>query len=432
MAEPIDLTGDSPSLSPPLRPSIRLHSRVRPSPDFPLDRPAQRRRLDPEEDRDDDEIVYTGARERGREERNSSPVQPPERRVRIMETARRRVVRSPRAFQAAVDDIDQRFAAERQAERRARLRRPSTPPQVRPLSPPPAGPARLGLGGAILRAAGRHIQFRRPPTVAAVPPPHQIPEQIPLVDYDRYHADMRRLDPFLERLEAFQQNVIARDRFAQPFGGVFAMGAGGGAGGARREEDIEAKLKRFTCPTFPSSPPGFTSNFNLEERDSELEKKRLAPDIEINKQGNEVVDLTRSIPRSRPAAKMETYLACLNCDEPLRLSSGYRGAEDRVWALRCGHLLDQRCLNVLSAPQTQEQLDGIKKYPPGNLDVLDGGTGTRKGRSRKKKTEPPPPLEYEWQCPVKGCHRAHWSVMDVQGTGEWTQMESAGAIMVYA
>lgn len=196
--------------------------------------------------------------------------------------------------------------------------------------------------------------------------------------------------------------------------------AQGGAGGAGAIESPQTLAAKADIPTFPSPQPGFTSDFNMDDRAE-------ANAIELDEHGRVVTKPNKP--------KAESYLACLHCKEPLLLSSAYRSPEDKVWVLRCGHMIDQRCLDKLGQPHSEEDREHIIRHPPEGLPILGEEpevAGTKRGRSKRarvtRKTAVQP-VEYEWKCPVEGCGRVHWSVAN---KGEWEQPEGLGAMQMYA
>ncbi|KAF9223348.1 hypothetical protein BS17DRAFT_781724 [Gyrodon lividus] len=186
----------------------------------------------------------------------------------------------------------------------------------------------------------------------------------------------------------------------------------------------------------------------------------------------------------------DAALVCVCCHDPLIL-----GASDipegrdqrRLWGLRCGHLVDGKCIEKLMKPvqpasdqtQTHSHLDvkGKGKMIPETLDVTGdvatdvqsmrsrlrrrrgmpgsvpsapqaaqplassthttyrGGTATRplvthrsKGKGKGKAKAPAVEAEHEWSCPVSGCGHIHLSLlMD----GRWTMDKKRGAIAVF-
>ncbi|KAG8722469.1 hypothetical protein FRC09_006236 [Ceratobasidium sp. 395] len=87
-------------------------------------------------------------------------------------------------------------------------------------------------------------------------------------------------------------------------------------------------------------------------------------------------------------------LVCAMCRRPLRMGG------DRLWALRCGHMIDSPCYRRLAeSPIVQEEAS----------DML-----------------------VEWCCPVRRCRRTHWSeCVKVGGEWSWQPLKNAGAIAVF-
>jgi hypothetical protein len=159
---------------------------------------------------------------------------------------------------------------------------------------------------------------------------------------------------------------------------------------------------------------------------------------------------------------LHTLLVCAKCLDPLVLGAGLVGSEARtkkVWALRCGHLIDGKCLDLVGAPdkengEQQKEIDDGGKGKGKEVDLKGKGKaqvveerpnpirsrlrssvlypsssspapsssrstrgpapalhpqpvlGKRKRTSSKSKIE----ATYEWECPVAGCKRVHVSV----------------------
>lgn len=155
-------------------------------------------------------------------------------------------------------------------------------------------------------------------------------------------------------------------------------------------------------------------------------------------------------------------LICCGCSSPLRLSQGQLSTDDRLFALACGHLIDQRCLNELKKPQhdaingmhttlTDVQGDPEPEPEPEKSSYFDPIVfstspdgprrsnrlhATRSGGSIdhtppqvipakrsapsvapiRKKTVPHAYRQYEWKCPAGHCeHRfTSWEI-----GGQW-------------
>lgn len=182
---------------------------------------------------------------------------------------------------------------------------------------------------------------------------------------------------------------------------------------------------------------------------------------------------------SSSSASVDTILVCAQCLDPLVIGGGPETSAmgGRLWALRCGHILDGKCVEKLMkpeeepveqppAPEPVPEEEHIKTPPKRNkgkgkakeLDLLEdpastrtvaltrslrsgrtvpsreetaAGVATRKPRQRKGKAKAQLPVIdklYEWRCPVSGCGRIHQSVMI---SGAWKMDEKSGAIMMY-
>ena len=163
-----------------------------------------------------------------------------------------------------------------------------------------------------------------------------------------------------------------------------AMGVAGPARGRQTDDELNNILSKIPTPTYLPAGKGFTRDFELPI----------------------VVDVPP-----------DEYLACASCSDPLLLSSAYRTQDDRVWALRCGHMLDEKCLDKLSIPADDEAA---------NMPILGVEPPHKKRRSKRKPTKRKD--EYEWECPV--CSRKHWS--EREGDETWVQAEHDGALQMYA
>ncbi|WVF67478.1 hypothetical protein IAT40_002234 [Kwoniella sp. CBS 6097] len=216
------------------------------------------------------------------------------------------------------------------------------------------------------------------------------------------------------------------------------MGMGlGGAGPAGRMEDVQTILSRVEVPKYDPPPIGFSRDFEIGSEDDEDKNP-----ITIDEEGNVVRPSPKTIKlQMTNKNKRRPYLICANCPSALLVSSAYKSETnaDRVWALRCGHLIDQKCLEILSTPTTSKEMATVIRYPNPDLEVLDDTPVNRRNKRRKttkknggdsKDKKEKRPDEYLWTCPVSGCEEQHVSI-DVGG-GSWVSREGEGAISVYA
>jgi hypothetical protein len=212
----------------------------------------------------------------------------------------------------------------------------------------------------------------------------------------------------------------------EPYGGLaelmgrWAGGDGHGLPGLAGLEghmavgDPQHILSEVPMPERMVLPEGYTNDFDIHS--------------------NETIEIDQDLKSKKK--KTKKFICCVKCGDPLLLSSVQKSPQDKIWALRCSHMLDQKCLEVISSPQANGDRDNISRYPPPGLDVLgaeeaNGGGGrgkrqkTSKGRSKKTSLKM---VEYEWKCPDVGCGRKHISVLK---EAEWKQDEVEGAIQVY-
>ncbi|BEI81596.1 hypothetical protein CcaverHIS002_0207560 [Cutaneotrichosporon cavernicola] len=328
-------------------------------------------------------------------------------------------VLSPNAFRNNMDvaldrslDRAVRFErrARRQQEENRRLLENATDRLNHHLrSPQPeAGPAEPRgnnrMGGAALRHGNAQYHFR--------------PDRAPEVRYLDRNGNVRvregldpetgedtpPLPPGLERLvgpirghPALLRNLL---------NGAFHLGIGGvGPAGRLDAREILDNVKAETPPT---ATDGFTFTWDVEDLAKDIEEKeKRSVVVELDERGRIVPDKRK--PRG------QVYLACCACPEPLRVGNANRSPEDRVWSLRCGHLLDQRCYKQCSEPSDDS--------PP-----LDAPAPKRRRSGRFTRSTPMRKSDHEWVCPVKGCGRVHVSVSEGEG---WTPKEGLGGVQLY-
>jgi hypothetical protein len=125
-------------------------------------------------------------------------------------------------------------------------------------------------------------------------------------------------------------------------------------------------------------------------------------------------------------SKKRPFLSCFICHARLRMST--TNEDDRIWSLRCGHLVDQRCLRKISTPVTEKELDSVQ--PPINVLPVLGAEKKADKRKSKAKPKKEQPREYTWNCPAKGCGKEHKSVKMPEAE-EWVQMAGGGAFQLY-
>ncbi|KAG5651617.1 hypothetical protein H0H81_008022 [Sphagnurus paluster] len=358
---------------------------------------------------------------------------------------------------------------------------------LRPPSPPAAAPQHpnrhrrgaprhihipsMGLGGA-LTALNLHRRM----------PPDHDPDAAQQPRNLVWHHRVPRMPNLFERagttlqqqLRDMMQRVDDGDDelgFEHPFRLHRHIALAQGWGGARREhhqqqQPEEGKYRpEYTHPTTPE--PGFTFDF-APAADAVSEEDKSAP-IVIDLSED---DVEAQSPQT--ASSVQTILVCAQCLDPLVQGGGLVGDEARrrkVWALRCGHMIDGKCLEVLGAPPQEEaeaeaeentgskgkgKGKGKGKAPVYSDDESDddhadahvqvqpapenpmrarlrsrSSTSASKSTSAststaptasstalgKRKRERAPPTAkrrlsaiHEWSCPVAGCARIHASV----------------------
>ena len=233
--------------------------------------------------------------------------------------------------------------------------------------------------------------------------------------------------------------------------------------------------------THPSQPdPGFTFDFALPTSSgaNTYSRTRLFPPTSINNpivlddddddNSNESSTAIAgpSFPSTPDTGQVTATLVCANCSDLLLLNAALLPDESdrRVWGLRCGHIIDEKCLNQLGQPQVvddspdsgrgkgkatdsgpsygdtivsenQTVLEAIQENSirsrlrsrPGltstrpSLDRLPPTPSKRRRVSNKKKVE----AEYTWLCPVANCGKAHVSV---KVDGVWGPEKELGSV----
>lgn len=268
---------------------------------------------------------------------------------------------------------------------------PSPPPPERaPPSDSQAEPRRIRLGGALFQAGGARRQY-----LSAVP---SQPPQNHLAAEMNPRELLRELFPANMRNMFFVQAALGNQILA------------GDPGPARREEDLEEILKNVLVPTYDPPMLGFVRNFDME---------MAQPNETI------VIDDNGRVVPNKKRRKAQPHLVCAKCESALLVSESYRSPTDRVYALRCGHLIDQRCLHDLITPRTPHELASIDRHP----ETLDEPPNKRRKSARKPKKMEKIPDEYKWTCPVEGCGQKHTSK---ELGGAWMNIEGEGAIAVFA
>ncbi|GMK54078.1 hypothetical protein CspeluHIS016_0106640 [Cutaneotrichosporon spelunceum] len=321
-----------------------------------------------------------------------------------------------REHMAALDrSLDRAARFERRAQRRHeedrrmaenaadRLNRHVRSPQ------PETGPAAPGInrpgwggGGAVLGHGNTRYHFW--------------PNRLPEVRYRDQNGNVHirelvdpgsggELDPLPRQLERLIGPMRGNAEIVRNLlNGAFHLGIGGaGPAGGMGVQDILNGIKPEKVPT---AAEGFTRTWDAEDFAKEIEdKERHGAVVELDERGHIVPN------KRKPRGQM--YLACCACPEPLRIGSANMSPEDRVWSLRCGHVLDQRCYKKYSEP----------------VCLLDGSPERKRRRTgRVTRSSTAPKARHEWVCPVKGCGRQHVSVREDEG---WVAQDGLGGMQLY-
>lgn len=241
-----------------------------------------------------------------------------------------------------------------------------------------------------------------------------------------------------------------------------------GPAAAARAKKMEFKAA-FTHPG--KMPADFTPDFGPSEQPPQPPQPATE---DVNSAGPSSVSSSNS-----SSAALDTILVCAQCLDPLVIGGGPESsaAERRLWALRCGHILDGKCVEKLmkpeelveqlqptSEPMAEEETTGttqkrnMGKGKAKEVDPQEEPASTRtvaltrslrsgrtvqtreettaeaivrKPRQRKGKSKMQmPAIEkvHDWRCPVSGCGKVHQSVLI---TGAWKMDEKIGAITMY-
>lgn len=161
---------------------------------------------------------------------------------------------------------------------------------------------------------------------------------------------------------------------------VFGTGARSGYEELQQQPREEEYKSEYTHPTppepsytfdfaVPSSPPsGSRSFFPPSSKDAPIIVGDDEPEAGPSSSSKQ------SAPSDPP--KINALLICACCLDPLVLNAGLSSedAKDRrVWGLRCGHLIDGKCLAEIGQPQpeqAQADVKGKRKANPGSTVVL--------------------------------------------------------------
>ena len=213
------------------------------------------------------------------------------------------------------------------------------------------------------------------------------------------------------------------------------------------------RLGRFSesIPSVPKNAPEYKRTFT--------HPPKVAPGFTHDlASSGDVDDLTTAGASSGPSSTtVDTVLVCAKCLDPLVM--GNVPDDKRLWGLRCGHILDGKCVRELMRPADAQEEDNARPSmetdgkgkgkvvgepeqqetaPPeggGFLmrrlrsgRVVSPTTSRSKGKQKQKAQEPKIERVHEWSCPVSGCGRTHKTNLI---SGVWKTDESEGAILMY-
>lgn len=239
------------------------------------------------------------------------------------------------------------------------IRVPPEPIERPPAPAPPAAPSHhvpvMGFGGALLQRAraafeqtpARSHNNERRRRVFGIPA--DVFMQWNPLDFFGHEEDELYDDDGFRHYRAADFNDEPGDRLMRGDLRLFNAHAPG------RPSEPDYKPE-YTHPVKPAS--GFTHDF-------ESSSMTPAPVIDIDSPGSSSSSNSRS---------GETILTCPRCHDPLMLGAA-DVAEDRakrrLWGLRCGHLLDGKCVEEL-----------MKPMPPVVPDSVDTADVKGKGKAR--------------------------------------------------
>jgi len=371
----------------------------------------------------------------------------------------------------------------------------------------------MGLGGAII--SSHRLANTSEPHIAAGFPNGVAATRIRMPTFTSRLVDLARYSNFSFR-HAPGSSVIMNDN--SELDDLFGDGGGEGLFGPRRDTNYrrrqtgtQEKEQYLPFYTHPSQPdPGFTFDFALPTSFAAdtYRRTRLFPPTSIN---NPIVldddDNGNSNGTSTPFAgpssstsdtgQVTATLVCANCSDLLLINAALHPNESdrRVWGLRCGHIIDEKCLNQLGQPpralddspdsrkgkakatdsgpsygdttvsENQTVLEAIQENSirsrlrsrPGSMSFIAASSTPsisplldptyrlpplkrRRVSSKKKRVE----AEFLWRCPVANCGRVHvsvkvdgvWGPEKERGSAGKTmgagQLEARGAIPIFA
>ena len=349
-------------------------------------------------------------------------------------------------------------------------------------APPSHHVPSMGLGGAII-SSHRLGNTAPDPQVTAGFANRAVTRRLQMPSFTSRLVDLARFSGYSIR-QAPSSNVLLGDHTAMD--DLFGDDDGGeGLFGPWREynrrqstQEKEQYLPSYTHPSHPE--PGFTFDFALPTLPTLNAHHRthlfpptsinnpivLDDDDDDNDNGSSTAvagpSSTSSSSSTSDTGQVTATLVCAHCSDLLILNAALRPNESdrRVWGLRCGHIIDEKCLNQLGQPrqvlkdsspdhgrgkgkskaadlpsygdtivsENQTVLEAIQENSirsrlrarPGSVTASASSISPllldtsyrlpplkrRRLSNKKKKVEG----EYLWKCPVASCRREHVSV----------------------
>ncbi|RDB26223.1 hypothetical protein Hypma_006282 [Hypsizygus marmoreus] len=167
----------------------------------------------------------------------------------------------------------------------------------------------------------------------------------------------------------------------------------------QRQQEVEYKAE-FTHPGKPES--GFTFDFAPPEPPTTTAKPPpIVIDLEAvdNELGPVPGPSSSTANPPSPTMSGSILLVCARCLDPLVLGGGLTGEDGRkkkVWALRCGHMIDGKCLDAIGAPEPQggmTESDNVthvlEQEPERPLRSRTDGKGKGKARAEEEQASAP-------------------------------------------
>jgi hypothetical protein len=324
-----------------------------------------------------------------------------------------------------------------QALRRDPSYPPPRPAQAHRNQPQPfpevAPPPRVGLGGGLIGGGGahphvvqHHHHHHHPPVQEAHLPLH----------YRLVGGHAQPQPPPRARLAHYVQNLpipLLRRMLGEGLRGAGGILGDFGLGeeihlGAAREESPDYKPE-WTHAQKPE--PGFSNTFEDE-----------TTTIILDNGGTREEKSNRGI--------------CPSCRQKL-VTNGSDEDGNRIYGLRCGHMIDARCFKRLTRPgnglpvvdrkgkgkarEDYYESDGGNQPQPGGSGSpyqLRNRTAAQRETVRKKpakgrrgkKRGPVITAQHLWKCPLFSCQMAHMSVQ-YDDNDEWMQDKERGAIAMF-